>query len=118
MHLSSPTPILRILDEDGAKRFYVEILGFVVDWEHRFDAGMPLYAQISRNGCILHLTEHELDAVPGGAVRIGVGDIDAFRDEVSSRAINTFHVEDTDWDTREMSIQDPFGNRLTFYDDS
>ena len=30
-------PILRIFSIDKAKEFYVQFLGFRVDWEHRFD---------------------------------------------------------------------------------
>ena len=30
------TPILRIFDEAKAKEFYVDFLGFSVDWEHRY----------------------------------------------------------------------------------
>ena len=43
MNLASPTPILRIFDEARAREFYVDFLGFSVDWEHRFDSTLPLY---------------------------------------------------------------------------
>ncbi|MEM6436951.1 MAG: glyoxalase superfamily protein, partial [Cyanobacteria bacterium P01_D01_bin.115] len=43
MSLAKTTPILRIFDEAKAKEFYVDFLGFQVDWEHRFQPGMPLY---------------------------------------------------------------------------
>lgn len=58
MRLSSTTPILRIFDEDKAREFYVQFLGFQVDWEHRFEPGLPLYLQVSRDACVLHLSEH------------------------------------------------------------
>lgn len=35
-------PILRIFDVAKAKEFYVGCLGFVVDWEHRFDEDAPV----------------------------------------------------------------------------
>src|SRR5262245_43479470 len=41
-------PILRIFAVDKAKEFYVDFLGFAIDWEHRFGDNFPLYAQISR----------------------------------------------------------------------
>src|SRR5687768_18025800 len=59
------TPILRIFDEAKAREFYVDFLGFKVDWEHRFEAGLPLYMQVSRDQCILHLSEHHGDCSPG-----------------------------------------------------
>jgi hypothetical protein len=66
MRLRPGVPILRIFDEPKAKNFYLGFLGFGLDWEHRFEPGMPLYAQISRTGCIIHLSEHHGDASPGG----------------------------------------------------
>lgn len=41
-----------------AKEFYVDFLGFKVDWEHRFDDNAQLYMQVSRSGARLHLSEH------------------------------------------------------------
>lgn len=42
MKLGSVTPILRIFDEAKAREFYIDYLGFTVDWDHRFGPGMPL----------------------------------------------------------------------------
>jgi catechol 2,3-dioxygenase-like lactoylglutathione lyase family enzyme len=39
MTLGKTTPILRIFDEAKAREFYVDFLGFKVDWEHRFEPG-------------------------------------------------------------------------------
>jgi glyoxalase superfamily protein len=41
--LEGGVPILRIFDVDRAREFYVDWLGFQVDWEHRFDDDAPLY---------------------------------------------------------------------------
>ena len=41
------TPILRIFDEAKAREFYVDFLGFKVDWEHRFEPGhAAVYASV------------------------------------------------------------------------
>jgi catechol 2,3-dioxygenase-like lactoylglutathione lyase family enzyme len=63
MKLGKTTPILRIFDEAKAKEFYVDFLGFKVDWEHRFEPGLPLYS-VSRGDCVLHLSEHYGTAAP------------------------------------------------------
>ena len=42
MTLQPPIPVLRIFDLALAKAFYVDWLGFRVDWEHRFEPGMPV----------------------------------------------------------------------------
>jgi len=39
-------PILRSFDEAKAREFYLGFLGFKVDWEHRFEPGLPLYMQV------------------------------------------------------------------------
>ena len=64
MELGPAIPILRIFDEAKAREFYAGFLGFTFDWEHRFEPGTPLYAQVSRGDCRLHLSEHHGDAHP------------------------------------------------------
>src|SRR5688572_29948094 len=117
MPFGKTTPILRIFDERKAREFYLDFLGFKVDWEHRFEPGMPLYMQVSRDGCILHLSEHHGDATPGSAVRVMVDDVDAFQRELIVKPYKYARpgAEDMPWGTRDMSIKDPFGNRLTFW---
>ncbi len=61
----SAIPILRMFDERKAREFYLDFLGFSVEFEHRFEADLPLYLGISRNGLHLHLSEHHGDACPG-----------------------------------------------------
>lgn len=113
---SNPIPILRIFDEAKAKEFYVEFLGFSVDWEHRFEPDMPLYFQVSRGECQLHLSEHHGDATPGSTIRIPVTDIDAFHAEISAKNYRYARpgINDQPWG-REVVVGDPFGNRLIFW---
>jgi len=84
MSFGRTTPILRIFDEAKAKEFYVDFLGFKVDWEHRFEEGLPLYMQISKDGCVLHLSEHHGDGTPGAAMRIETDDLDTFHRQLLS----------------------------------
>ena len=116
MDLGKTTPILRILDEAKAKELYVQFLDFKVDWEHRFAPDLPLYMQVSRGGCVLHLSEHYGDCTPGAAVRIESSDLDAFHLELLTKQYKYARpgIEETPWGTRDMSLKDPFGNRLTF----
>jgi uncharacterized glyoxalase superfamily protein PhnB len=116
MRLRNPTPILRIFDEVKAREFYIEFLGFSSDWEHRFEPGLPLYVQVSRDGCVLHLTEHHGDCCPGAALRIEVDDLDALQAELQgkNRKYARPSIELMPWGSRDMSVKDPFGNRLTF----
>ncbi len=118
MKMGKTTPILRIFDESKAPEFYVDFLGFQVDWEHRFAAGMPLYLQVSRGGCVLHLSEHHGDACPGAAMRIETDSLDALHQELEQKDYGFARpaIEVMPWDSRDMSVRDPFGNRLTFTD--
>lgn len=85
MRFSAFAPILRIFDEAKAKDFYLGFLGFGLDWEHRFEPDMPLYAQISLGECVIHLSEHHGDASPGSAVRVAVDDIDGYHAEITGK---------------------------------
>ncbi|NYE60009.1 putative glyoxalase superfamily protein PhnB [Duganella sp. 1224] len=117
MSLGTITPILRFFDEAKTREFYLDFLGFQVDWEHRFEDGMPLYMQVSKDGCALHLSEHFGDCSPGAAIRIGTTDVDAYQAELIAKHYKNARpgVEDVPWGGREMSIRDPASNRLTFY---
>lgn len=118
MELSGTTPILRIFDEEKARAFYVDYLGFTADWEHRFEADMPLYVQVSRGPVVLHLSEHHGDCTPGAAIRIGVRDLDALHRELTAKPYRFQRpgIEDRSWGTREVALTDPFGNRIIFYE--
>ena len=115
MRLRSLIPILRTFDEAKAKEFYGGFLGFKMDWEHRFAPQLPLYCQVSRGGCVLHLSEHHGDATPGSALRIEVEGLDELHAELTAK--NYRHarpaIEQQPWG-RDMAVKDPFGNRLVF----
>lgn len=117
MPLHAPVPILRIFDEAKAREFYLDFLGFQVDWEHRFEPGMPLYMQISRDSCVIHLSEHHGDASPGSALRIRCDEVEAYNKVLLDKQYK-YHrpgLQDQEWGAREMSVQDGFGNRLVFF---
>jgi len=117
MKLDQPTPILRMFDEKMTKEFYVDFLGFKIDWEHRFDDGAPLYMQVSHGDCVMHLSGHFGDACPGGAVRIPIDDIDSYQQGLLAKKYKHARpgaAELMPWGTRDLTIQDPSGNRLTF----
>ena len=49
-------PTLRMTDYAKSKAFYVDGLGFKIDWEHRFDAHLPVFIQVSRDGLAFFVT--------------------------------------------------------------
>lgn len=109
-------PILRVFPGEEARRFYVSFLGFTVDWEHRFGEGMPLYQQVSRDGCVLHLSEHHGDATPGSATRIEIADVARLQRELADSTIYPLQIglERQPWGD-DLVVPDPFGNRIIFH---
>lgn len=118
MSLGEPVPVLRIFDEGKAKEFFVDFLGFTVEWKHRFEEGIPLYLEVVKDDCTIHLSEHHGDCCPGAAVRIGTSDLNGLHMELNAKkyGFSRPSIVDTPWGTKEMSIEDPCGNRLTFID--
>lgn len=112
------TPILRIFDTNKATEFYFDFLEFQGDWEHRFEDNFPLYMQISRGRSVLHLSEHHGDCTPGGAVRIEIDGIEAYHAGLLAKSYKFARpgLETAPWGTKEFCVQDPFGNRLTFFE--
>ena len=108
-------PQLRSTNWQRTRAFYEVGLGFGVDWEHRFEPGFPVFAQVSRDGLRLFLTEHAGDCQAGGAAYIILDDVDAFYREIIGRGVKVHALpEQTSWGTREMCVVDPDGNRLRF----
>ena len=109
-------PILRIFDEDRAREFYLEFLGFHLDWEHRFEAAAPLYMQVSRDGMRLHLTQHHGDCTPGAKVFVETDRIDELQRELAGKPNrnNRPGIQEAPWGDRILEVIDPFANRLLF----
>jgi len=109
-------PILRIFSVEKAREFYEGFLGFRFDWEHRYEPGMPLYAQISRGELILHLSEHHGDASPGSTVFVWMSGIREFHRELTEKHYGYSRpgLEPTGYGALLVEVPDPFGNRIRF----
>ena len=117
--LAAPIPILRSFSEAEARDFYLRYLGFSVVFEHRFEPDLPLYMEIRRGACVLHVSEHHGDAAPGTSLRITVDDVDAFLRDLNGRGHPRLRpaIVHQPWGVREVSLSDPSGNRLVFCQD-
>jgi catechol 2,3-dioxygenase-like lactoylglutathione lyase family enzyme len=108
-------PQLRMTDWDRSRRFYVDGLRFQVDWEHRFEPGFPVFAQLTREDRSLFLSQHAGDCAVRGAAYFVMDDVDALYREISERGITgEGPPEDAPWGRREFIVVDPDGNRLRF----
>ncbi|MDP5168913.1 MAG: VOC family protein [Bacteroidia bacterium] len=117
LQFGSVTPIFLIFEEVKAREFYLNFLEFEVDWEHRVAPGMPLYFQVSKGNCRIHLSEHHGDAAPGASIRIETPSVEDYQQLLLSKPplFARPALEDQPWGSREMTITDPFHNRLIFF---
>jgi catechol 2,3-dioxygenase-like lactoylglutathione lyase family enzyme len=109
-------PVIRMFDVAKAKEFYVDFLGFQVDWEGEIFQGAPLYMQLSRGDLILHLSEHHGDAAPGGTTVVRTRNIEKFHAELKAKEYkyNRPGLDLAPYGAKVMYTIDPFGNRLRF----
>ena len=115
LRLSPAIPVIRIFSEDQAKEFYLDFLGFTLEWEHRFEPSFPVYAQIRKSDLVLHLSEHNGDAKQGSCIFVPTEDIDALHAELSAKDYRyaMAAIQSLPWG-RMIEIADPFGNRIRF----
>lgn len=106
-------PTLRITDYAISKRFYVDGLGFQIDWEHRFQPHFPVFMQVSRDGLALFLTEHIGDCPVGGLVHLYVPDVDSWFVEFQGKGVPVKEPPNESLQgLRSMTVVDPDGNKL------
>jgi ribosomal-protein-alanine N-acetyltransferase len=107
-------PVLRIFSVEKAREFYLDYAGFHLDWEHRSEPDSPRYMQVSRDGLVLHLSEHYGDGSPGACFHVEFRRVEALHAELSAKnypywrpgITKTFHG------TPQLTLLDPFGNKL------
>ena len=118
MPFTKTIPLLRILDEAQAKEFYIDFLGFKLDWGNRSTGAF--FMQVSLDECVLHLSEHSGDARPGAAVKVHTDNIEEYVAQLVTKkyppgvAEQGPGVAEQPWGSLDMVLVDPFGNRLIF----
>jgi hypothetical protein len=119
--IGSSIPVLRMLDETRARAFYVDFLGFSIDWEHRFRESRtsPLYMQVHLGEAVLHLDGHAGGDSPISEVRIPVRGLEAYCAHLCEKASDGPRPSLVDprgkGEGTDMNIRDPSGNLLTFW---
>lgn len=107
-------PALRMTNYERSKAFYVEKLGFKVDWEHRFGPNMPVFASVSRDGMQIYLSEHTGDCQVGGLVHFLIVDVHGMNDELAGKGVVACDPLNNDLGFWNMTVKDPDGNQLRF----
>ena len=121
MMLGAPVPILRSFDEARTKAFYLDFLGFALEFEHRVHAGAPLYMGVRLGACVIHISEHYGDGTPGSAMRISVDDVKAYMAALRAKPFGNARPGEPElmpWGTWDITVQDPSSNRLCFYSEA
>lgn len=94
-----------------AVKYYVDWLGFEIDWEWRVPPA-SVYMQISRDGLALHLSEQQ-DGMFGGNCVAHVDDIAALYEEWKAKRPDwDAEIQKTPWNVLRLDLTDPFGNHI------
>jgi predicted enzyme related to lactoylglutathione lyase len=100
-----------VSDVDRAKDFYVQV-GFNADHDHRVSDEMR-FVQLTPpgSGCSIAIGQGIMTTEPGSVqgLQLVVGDIEAARDDLSSRGVEVSDVQDFPWG-RFVFFTDPDGN--------
>jgi catechol 2,3-dioxygenase-like lactoylglutathione lyase family enzyme len=110
------TPVFLITDYPTALAFYVDWLGFRLDWEEQTGRSR-VYVQLSRSGFVLHLSNSLADSSPGATVRVEGYGLPAYHRQLAKAVVPMLPtMGPAYWNDRvlEMSVTDPFGNRIIF----
>src|SRR5882757_1182897 len=96
-------PILRVQDFSASVEYYVQKLGFKIDWQG------PGFGSVSRGRCHIFLSEGD-QGNPGSWVWIGVEDADALFAEYRMSAAKVRHAPTNYSWAYEMQVEDLDGN--------
>ena len=105
------TPILRVGSLDASIEYYLDVLGFSLDW--RADG---ILASVGRGPCHIFLCEGD-QGHPGAWVWIGVGDAAALHEQLRAKGARVRHPPTNYAWALEMQVEDLDGNVLRFGSD-
>ncbi len=105
-------PVFGIRSYAEAIDYYVDWLGFNLDWEWREAPGEPAIVSISRDGITIGLNESR-DVAPGAWLQVDVADVQALADEWNGRRAGSAEVVGgVPYEGSVINLVDPFGNRI------
>lgn len=107
----SAAPILRVADLRASIDYYVNILGFKVDFETEW------LVSVSRDRCCIFLAVGD-QGNPGAWVWIGVADAEALHEELRAKGAKIRHPPTNFSWALEMQVEDLDGNVLRLGSDS
>ena len=106
--IESVTPILRVEDLQASRRYYIETLGFALDWDYE-----SKMISVSRDSGSIMLCERG-QGQAGTWVWFGVDDADALFAEFSAKGAKIrSEPKNFSW-AYEFAVEDPDGHVLRF----
>ena len=103
-----------VSDQDRAKAFYRDVLGFEELADNRMMPGMR-WVQLGPRGTTTSVTLVTwFDSMPAGSLRglvLNTDDIDAAADDLRTKGVRTSPIESQPW-ARFVTFSDPDGNGL------
>src|SRR4051812_16695512 len=106
------SPILRVANLAASLEYYVNVLGFTIDWEYA-----NVIASVSRDQCGIFLCEGD-QGHPGSWVWIGLEDVDALYEEYRASGAKVRQPPTNFKWACEMQVEDLDGNVLRLGSDS
>ena len=106
------TPILRVSDFDASLAYYVDALGFSLEWRD------GRFGSVRRGDATLMLSEGA-QGCAGTWVYLGVSDADALHEELRGRGANIRHPPTNyPWGSRELHVFDLDGHVIRLGSDA
>ena len=109
------TPVFQITDYALAVAFYIDWLGFSIDWEERPASG-GYYLQVSRSSIVVHLTNYPNESSAGARAMVDFAGLLSFHRLLLQKeaAFPTPPLRKAPWNDRVMQLElfDPAGNCL------
>ncbi len=109
-NLGPATPILRVATLPASVDYFVEILGFTIDWE------TPGFLSVSRDRCCVFLCEGG-QGNPGSWMWTGVPDAETLHEELAAKGAKIRQPPTNFPWALEIQVEDLDGNVLRFGSD-
>lgn len=106
-------PVLPIDDLDVAKRFYVDHLGFSLNWEYRDAEHQVGMLGVQRGGMKITLDWPMSGHGRNACVSLEVESADSYYEEWTRRGVGIQRPpKNEEWGARTFGVTDPFGNTI------
>ena len=110
---------MRVFDRAKTIEFYMDWLGFKIEYEYKPMENAPFYMRVSLRDVIIELTEHHGECSPGALVHVEeFAGLEAYYAELYAKDYRYGKpgLNRVDWQPGliDLTVIDPFNNRIIF----